>query len=192
MTYDPSIPLSTDYVGNSQQPIKDNFTQLNSQFGIDHISFNTGSGNGTGFHKKVTFTGPIASPAVSSTQGINYPKAVSVTTPSSTNTELFYKNTTKDVQITSSALDSTAGEGFTPGGLQIRCGVAAITSGNSGATVTFTKEFPTQLISVSAISNSSFNLLAASSISPGQKANVVINRQGTTGTASFYYIAIGY
>lgn len=55
MTYNPSIPQGTDNISVSQAQILGNFGQLNSQFGIDHTAFNTGSGNGNGFHKKVTW-----------------------------------------------------------------------------------------------------------------------------------------
>ena len=56
MTYNPNIPLSTDLISTSQSEIKDNFTQLNDQFKIDHTAFYVAatSANGDGFHKQVT------------------------------------------------------------------------------------------------------------------------------------------
>lgn len=66
MTYNASIPQGSDFLSTSQGQILDNFGQLNTQFAIDHTAFNTGSGNGNGFHKKVTLpdqTGSIPSSA---------------------------------------------------------------------------------------------------------------------------------
>lgn len=61
MAYNAGIPLATDLISNSQAQILDNFNQLNVQFGEDHTAFNTGSGNGDGFHKKITFNVPLGS-----------------------------------------------------------------------------------------------------------------------------------
>ncbi len=63
MTYNPNIPQPTDNLSNSQAQFLANFNQLNVQFAIDHTGFNTGSGNGDGFHKKVTLPGNVAVPS---------------------------------------------------------------------------------------------------------------------------------
>lgn len=189
-TYLPSIPNADDLISSSQGQIKTNFTQLNNQFGVDHTEFNNGGVNGDGFHKKVTFTAPIASPSVSSTQGIAYPKTSTIITPSSSNTEMFYKNVTGDIQITSSTLNSAQGEGFIPGGLQVKCGSGAITNTFSNTTVTFTNPFPTATLSVTVTGFSSQTFFFLSAVSGG--ASFVANRAGTSGTASFYWIAVGH
>lgn len=77
MTYNANIPLSTDLISNSQTAILNNFGQLNAQYIKDHDGFNTGSGNGTGFHKKVTFVANISTPSISGAVSAIYPKAVS-------------------------------------------------------------------------------------------------------------------
>lgn len=74
MTYNPNIPVGTDNLSASQVQILDNFGQLNAQFGIDHTAFNTGSGNGDGFHKKVTFVSQGADPATGVNQVALYNK----------------------------------------------------------------------------------------------------------------------
>ncbi len=66
--YTPGIPNATDLISSSQQPIKDNFGQLNTQFGVEHSAFNTGSANGTGLHKQATMPAQVTPnplPAVS-------------------------------------------------------------------------------------------------------------------------------
>jgi hypothetical protein len=46
MVYLPGIPNATDIPSNSQPQIKENFTQLNTQFSVEHVAFNAASGNG--------------------------------------------------------------------------------------------------------------------------------------------------
>jgi hypothetical protein len=57
--YNPATPNAIDLISATQQPIKDNFFQLNAQFGIDHQAFSTGGVNGDGTHKQVTFDLPV-------------------------------------------------------------------------------------------------------------------------------------
>lgn len=189
MTYNPNIPLSTDYIGSSQQAIEDNFTELNTQFRVDHIAFNTGSGNGSGFHRKITFSAPIGSPTIVATQGVAYPRTIPVTTPSSTNTELFYKNAGRDTQMTSSALLNTLGEGFIPGGLQIRSGIANYPG--DAQFINFTKPFPTACVSVCAcIANSGDLNSTINVVSFAANRFQVISPQRLQ--PNLTYIAVGY
>lgn len=77
MPYNANIPLATDLISNSQSDIKTNFTQLNLQFAEDHTAFNTGSGDGDGFHKKITFNVPQgADPSPAGTASQLYTKSV--------------------------------------------------------------------------------------------------------------------
>lgn len=102
MTYNPSIPNSTDLISASQQPIKDNFTQLNTQFGIDHVAFNNGGSNGTGHHKKVQIDTPLgADPAQSGVTGAFYTKS------DGTNAQAYYNNGVKVFELTSKILTYT-------------------------------------------------------------------------------------
>lgn len=87
-TYNSAIPQPTDLISNSQSQILGNFDQLNTQFAIDHTAFNTGSGNGDGFHKKVTL-------ATKNTPGAQTDPSSAIYSASgtaSTVAELFYKN----------------------------------------------------------------------------------------------------
>ncbi len=153
-TYNPSIPLSTDLISDSQSEILGNFGQLNTQFGIDHIAFNTGSGNGTGFHKQVTFTAPLGSdPTPSSTQGILYTK----TAASSSKTELFFdslNSTPANVvqQLTGNLVTGTDSLGNpdytikTPFGLIFKFG--GDTFNQAGTAMTFSTPFPNNFLGV--------------------------------------------
>lgn len=102
MTYNPSIPTSTQLISASQAPIKDNFTQLNTQFGVDHISFNNGGVNGTGHHKQVTIDSPLgADPVAAGTTGVFYTKTVSA------KTQPFFINSTRAIQLSSDIITYT-------------------------------------------------------------------------------------
>lgn len=74
-TYNSNIPQPTDLISNSQSQILGNFDQLNTQFAIDHTAFNTGSGNGDGYHKKTTLKQQGSDPAAIALANIVYTKA---------------------------------------------------------------------------------------------------------------------
>lgn len=61
MAYNANIPNPGDLLSVSQGDIKNNFSQANTSFGIDHYAFDNTSPN-NGFHNKVTTPVYIASP----------------------------------------------------------------------------------------------------------------------------------
>lgn len=74
MSYTPNIPLGSQSVASTQQPINNNFTIANTAFGIDHQAF-TVNGATQGFHKKVTMGSngshpltPLATPVIYANQ----------------------------------------------------------------------------------------------------------------------------
>ena len=71
MAYTLNIPLATDLQSVSQSQILNNFTQLNTSFGIDHYPFTTAGAN-TGFHNVVT--NPIITPQAHPTTGVHITK----------------------------------------------------------------------------------------------------------------------
>lgn len=46
MVYLPGIPNATDIPSNSQPQLRENFTQINTQFSSEHVALNAGSSNG--------------------------------------------------------------------------------------------------------------------------------------------------
>ena len=123
MTFDPNIPLATDLISNSQGDILTNFTQLNTQFGIDHVAFYTGSGNGDGTHKQITFNTPRLDPVLAGDDSMVYSKTVSGVT------QLFFANATTAAQVSSTGTAANPGTITIPGGLTIAFGNASITAG---------------------------------------------------------------
>lgn len=151
-TYNPSIPQATDLISNSQAQILTNFGQLNTQFGVDHSAFNTGSANGTGFHTKVTLVQGADATAVASANVI-YTKAAGGFN------ELFMRRSTGDgsgiIQMTtgqpyfSSNANQSEVSSFLPGppgssGIILKAGKVNITAVGSwtAGTITFLTAFP--------------------------------------------------
>jgi hypothetical protein len=71
MAYTLNIPLATDLQSVSQSQILNNFTQLNTSFGIDHYPFTTAGAN-TGFHNQVTTPAIIGGVPTTTTNPIFY------------------------------------------------------------------------------------------------------------------------
>ena len=186
MAYNRNIPASTDLLSNSQPLIQGNFQTIDSGttgtgIGLsrNHVTM-TDATNG-GLHHRVDYFAAVASPAISGFVSSAYPKTV-------TNIELFYKNAVADMQVTNSLLSASSGEGMLPGGLLIKSGSGSILNTFSTQAVLFTTAFNT-LISIVCTPISSNTIIQANS---GSTTGFTAARSGTSGTTSFYWIAIGY
>lgn len=62
MTFDPTIPQPTDRPSASQADLLNNFTQLNTVFDVDHVTFNATTDRGE--HNKITLNSVIADPGL--------------------------------------------------------------------------------------------------------------------------------
>lgn len=67
MTFDPAIPQPNDRLSESQQDLLENFQQLNTVFGVNHVAFNDNSSN-KGKHKFVTYIEQASDPTGSDQQ----------------------------------------------------------------------------------------------------------------------------
>jgi len=61
MAYDPGVPTGIIPLSQDYKSIKDNFTQLDVSFGIDHYPFSNNTSN-KGFHNQVTTPVYVANP----------------------------------------------------------------------------------------------------------------------------------
>jgi len=192
MTYNAGIPLATDLISNSQPQILANFDQLNTQFAVDHVAFNTGSGNGDGTHKKITFDNAPTEPTPSGTISNIFPLLVG------SNQELFFKNASTEyngagkVQLTGASSLNTNGYITLPNALIIQWGTGTWSGSSATATITFPLMFPAHAWNVQMlqIGSGSNNILNATSI--GQSSFVATRASGTlSANQSFYWFAIG-
>lgn len=181
MTYNPNIPQAGDDPTLSQVQLLNNFGQLNSQWGVNHILLTAGANNGQ--HTKVFFNAPLgANPNLSQPQASLYTK-----TGSTGNSELFYQNgstSSNVVQLTHlPAVTTTPGaQGFgfvTPWGLIMNMGLA------TGGTIIYQKPLsaPPYLV---LLTNSTINLAPSS-------PQVIGTSQLTyaLSTTSVYFLVIG-
>lgn len=205
MTFNPNIPLGTDNLSTSQGQILANFTQLNTQFGVDHTAFNTGSGNGDGTHIKVTFDGP-PSPIPTPSGNISniYPNLVSAAQ------ELHFKNALGTTQITSGGLpiwkggtpgasgvvSATTGGTNSNGSMTLPNGVilkwGTQTAVNDGATVNFPVAFPSNCFSIQLTGVRDDVVDRAFWLKPGfTTSSFVVRVNSSSSNMAINYIAIG-
>jgi hypothetical protein len=189
MSYTNNIPNATDLISNSQAQIKANFTAIDSGttgtgigFSRNHITM-TDATNG-GLHNRVDFYQAVTAPSISGFTSSAYAKT------SSAISEFYYKNGTIETQITKSSLTASSGEGFIPGGLQVRAGTS-LWPGQSQY-VNFSTAFPTTCLSVVVSNaNSGSNATIINVISIAANRFQVFSPNISSGS-NLSYIAIGY
>lgn len=84
MTYRKSIPIATERPSVSQPKIKENFTEINDQFGVDHTELEESTQQGK--HKKVTLYEQADDPTTTSDEVAIYTKE------GDNGTEIYYRN----------------------------------------------------------------------------------------------------
>lgn len=181
--YSPSIPNSTDLISNSQAPIKTNFTQLNTQFGIDHIPFNDSGINGSGFHKKVTIPTALPGDPAGVLGGVIYTKLISAVP------QLFFENSSSVVtQLTGLPSNIAANGTYNfPGGLILKWGKQASTNVPNNARISYDTPFPTGTFAITccvAVSTSNFGINVVNFDNAG--FNIVF------ANTTIFYIALGH
>lgn len=205
MTYQPTIPTGLVNLDVDYQNIQENFSQLDTQFGIDHTAF---SNNSTpplnGYHKAVHMV-QQAAPAAVSNVGSLY---CTTNNDGLSNDETLYYLTggNKTIQMTRNVQPSnnaTSGLTFLPGGMIMQWGFVtaqiSFSAGQTG-TVTFPTEFPndcyTVFTQIAYTSNAEKpggdkvgNVSVLRSFSPASFSWTV--HRLSSGYSRFYWIAIG-
>lgn len=183
MTYNPSIPQSTDLISQSQSQILTNFSQANTAFSVDHTAFDVVSNQGK--HKKVTLV-EQSDPVTSANEMALYSKDLAAVTT------LYMRKESNGTVIQMSAQDPTiasSGSTFLPGGIIMKWGNTGVVSDNS--VVTFASAFPTAcwgvvITIIDPNATSKTINVKTSSLSTSQ----FLVRVSTGSTSAFYY-AIG-
>lgn len=197
MSYN-DTPLSTETPAQSQPLMRQNFQQIANSYNTDHIPLTSGSN--VGYSNKLTLVEQGSDPGGVNTTDIVYSKATTETQGITTYTrdELFVRGygfdnaapavpIFKTSQITNQALLAASGEGFIPGGLQIRTGTK--TGPGTNIPVTYTA-FPTATLTAFAISNGNSRTWDTSALGPG---GFTANASSALGGGDvFFWLAIGY
>lgn len=215
MSYQPGIPSGTVDLDQDYINIRNNFTQLDNQFGVDHIPFSNNSGTPptgvNGYHTSVHLN-PISTTATNPTT--NYPPAVPPTTigfgqifgvqvndgfgPDQT----FYylsgqgrlTQMTRNFQPVTTGNSNQNGSTFLPGGIVLQWGFAtvAINTTTSILFVTNNKDFPTACFNVQITGLRTNNggdgvFLSQGSVSP----TGFTVRNGSGSITQIYWTALG-
>lgn len=189
MTFDPTVPSTGSLISAQYNILQTNFAQSNTLYGIDHYSWNDATVANRGLHRYLTIPVPV-SPAAPLGAIVNvYSKTFAEGVPPANYNELVFENPTVATQITASYLDSTAGEGFIPGGLQIRAGSGTAAVG--GNPITYSQQFPTATLVV-CISINTFAGAGNTFVPIASYAATGFTASSGTGNPPFRYIAIGY
>jgi len=145
VTFNPSIPQSTDDISQTQGEILTNFTQLNTIFGNEHVEFNDGTTANRGKHKAIRLIEQASDPSTAADEMALYTKAVSGVT------ELFTRGEGSGSiwQITGLTPSSaTAGSRtiLTPFGIRFNFG--SVTVSSAGTAITFHTPFASDVFFV--------------------------------------------
>ena len=202
MTFTAGQPENGQSLGASKVPIRDNFTAIVADLGINHVAINLGD---QGKHKFLQMPEQASAPTTAANEGGLYTKVG--TSPAQTS--LFYRGESSDFEYrltrpiaastgvfgnnTAYAANHTGGWTFLPGGLLLQYG-ARTTPGTSG-TITFPVAFTTAYYSITiGISRNASN--STQSVFVDNSVAVSTSNFAYTSTSSgsdpIYWMAIGF
>ncbi len=128
------VPQSTQSLGQTQNSILQNFTNIDNQYEIDHVTFNALSNQG--FHNKVTFPRQTSAPANPPADAIEIYNILDAATGLS---EIFSKRDDGTVvSLTAKNINNLTGAGWTflPSGVLINIGTVVVPVNNPSGTAT--------------------------------------------------------
>lgn len=180
-------PLPTETPSASQNLLRQNFNQIAISYNTDHVALT--SALNIGQHKQVTLANVLASdPNQVAPVSSVYTKTASGAP------NLFFQNgvlATNVIQMTRQGLSSAAGQGFIPGGLQIRAGQNGFSGASIDRAISFgANPYPNGFISAVAIIDSATPILLQ--IRFAGLGGFTVTKQSAAGTESFYWISVGY
>lgn len=186
MTYDPTIPFGAQNLSVTQAAILTNFDQLNTQYGVDHTAFNTGSGNGDGLHKKSTYVSQGGDPATGANQLAVYNKSDKLYARGQSNGTVY--------QLAGTFSSATNGYIQLYGNILMQWGTASIANGTTSIAVTFPVAFSSTPYSIQITPTGGvFQSQRVAASNPVSSTAFTITLGGPTavGTTAYNWIAIG-
>jgi len=196
MTYQPGIPTGSVPLNQDYLNIQGNFTQLNTQWQVDHVPLTSTSGSPpNGYHKAIHF---VPQSAPSATPGYGELYTQSTNDGLSTGQQVFYQfvngsSSTLNIPLTRNFLPVASATGYTflPGGLIIQWGTK--TSSGGTVTVTLPTKFPNNYFAswATMIRNSSNvdTIYALTSATAGSVTSIQF--RDTSSGNPFFWWAIG-
>lgn len=185
ISYNLGIPDAPDNPSTDQPLMKVNNDNIATYVAVDHVAFNT---TGSGKHNQVTFQNNNI-PAIPTS-----PPVLFTTLVGSLPQLLWYSG---DATHTANqySIVSSPGSAVLLGGLIIKWGNFSISGGsNSSVPITFNNPFPSGFFALSLIPDTSTgtsNNVASFTRTGSGQAGFTAYRSGTSGTVTYFYIAIG-
>lgn len=182
MTFNAAIPQSTDDPSVSQGQILTNFSQLNTQFSVNHIALTAGADNGK--HTFIEMLDQVADPATAVNEMTIYSKDLAGVST------LYMRKESSGTVIQLSAADPTIaanGSSFMAGGIIVKWGGSIINTGPTA--VAFVTPFPNAIYSlVLTVGNSA---TSSQQVVYSNLTQAGFNGYGSTNGLLVTYIAIG-
>ncbi|SRR5258706_16420497 len=191
------LPNSGQTLAQTRDDIKNNFSNIDTGFAVNHVGYN--SGGDSGKHTKVVLVNQAAVPATGGAESCIYGKG-SLVAPNAP--AIFIKGqnsliTDPGIEITY-ALKATKGWTQFPSGIIEQWGLEQTVkaAGSTGTTITFARLFPTAVLSIqlTAVGNGSNTILMVLKSSTVNDFTVY-SRTGNDSdytTSNFYIYATGY
>jgi len=185
--YNNNVPLGGQTLGETQSPIRTNFSLIQQLITQDHYDFNTGN---QGKHKFVHLPQTTV-PGTAANEGVVYTKDVGGIT------ELFYQRESNGTEIRlTGGTNAANGYAYFGENLLMNWGTGSVTTGGNKGPYTFAKAYsggnPPYSLVISNEKAGNAVETAALAIQEGTITNVQFELNNRTGqTRTFYYIAIG-
>lgn len=182
MVYKPNIPQPTNIPAQSQSDFLENFSELNTIFDVDHVTWNAASAANRGKHTSSTYI-DTTDPVTATNEVAVYAK------DDGGNSRLYMRQEAAGTVVQMSNRDPTIGangETFLPGGILLKWGAVLVNS--SPTAVVFANAFPNSIFSiVVTINNNNPNFSAT--VNAGSVSGFDI--YSTKTTVTHFYFAIG-
>jgi hypothetical protein len=186
--YQPGIPTGLINLDVDYQNIQNNFQQLDTTYGTDHVAYSEAENNG--YHNIIRLV-PNSTPSAITNIGQLFDSTVS----DGINTDqtlYFLTGGNRLIQLTRNFVPVANANGYTflPGGLILQWGNF---NPNSSTTVTFPLPFPGNIFNLQLTGSASNNSTFRNGVSTGTLTKTGFTWQGTIDShwTPIYYMAIG-
>lgn len=190
-SYNPNLPNPPDDPADDVGQMQVNSASISSLIAVDHVGFNLAGG---GQHNQVTFHANNV-PAVPTSPPVLFTDAPSNHGATPSYPQLFFysgNSTQGSSQYIFPPSNNGSGSTMLFGGIILKWGTFSINNGTSATTVNFVSNFPNAIFTVNitvstATASGDFFIGAFTTTTSSFNAG----RSGTSGTANYFYVAIG-
>lgn len=202
--YQSGIPTGTVNLNQDYRNIQQNFQQLDTSFGVDHLPFSNNTAQ-NGYHTTMHMVPATTTPAAVAAIGELFCKTLN--DGSNTDQVLYYQTggvvgtDSRLIQLTRNFVPSAAQTGYTflPGGLIMKWGFVDFGSSSipASGTVTFSITAPTPAftncfnVQITLFASTTPNSISSISLRSVAAAGFNYNYLGSANNTAFYWQAIG-